>query len=162
MTDKEEQEELPSQPLDGEEGSGTCLEICDEEETQESLSSPPKSGPGEGGTELPTFGNKCSCVMCFSKDVPRDPEGRTESMQADDMLDTVDLGNNSTVRKPKKRRKKERTFLDKKTKEKCTSKSPRQQQNCWPTGPTWKEGENESAETCQDQEEKERQTPLYS
>nr|AAI14822.1 SP140 nuclear body protein-like [Bos taurus] len=106
MTDKEEQEELPSQPLDGEEGSGTCLEICDEEETQESLSSPPKSGPGEGGTELPTFGNKCSCVMCFSKDVPRDPEGRTESMQADDMLDTVDLGNNSTVRKPKKRRSK--------------------------------------------------------
>uniref|UniRef100_A0A4W2D9P9 SP140 nuclear body protein n=1 Tax=Bos indicus x Bos taurus TaxID=30522 RepID=A0A4W2D9P9_BOBOX len=108
MTDKEEQEELPSQPLDGEEGSGTCLEICDEEETQESLSSPPKSGPGEGGTELPTFGNKCSCVMCFSKDVPRDPEGRTESMQADDMLDTVDLGNNSTVRKPKKRRKKKK------------------------------------------------------
>nr|XP_014332282.1 PREDICTED: LOW QUALITY PROTEIN: nuclear body protein SP140 [Bos mutus] len=105
MTDKEEQEELPSQPLDGEEGSGTCLEICDEEETQESLSSPPKSGPG---TELPTFGNKCSCVMCFSKDVPRDPEGRTESMQADDMLDTVDLGNNSTVRKPKKRRKKKK------------------------------------------------------
>ncbi|XP_027371618.1 nuclear body protein SP140 isoform X20 [Bos indicus x Bos taurus] len=78
MTDKEEQEELPSQPLDGE------------------------------GTELPTFGNKCSCVMCFSKDVPRDPEGRTESMQADDMLDTVDLGNNSTVRKPKKRRKKKK------------------------------------------------------
>ena len=30
--------------------------------------------------------------------------------------------------------------------------SPRQQQSCWPTGPTWKEGENESAETCQDQE----------
>nr|XP_025134201.1 nuclear body protein SP140 isoform X8 [Bubalus bubalis] len=78
MTDKEEQEELPSQPLDGE------------------------------GTKRPTFGNKCSCVMCFSKDVPRDPEGRTESMQADDTIDMVDLGNNSTVRKPKKRRKKKK------------------------------------------------------
>ncbi|XP_044793870.1 nuclear body protein SP140 isoform X8 [Bubalus bubalis] len=78
MTDKEEQEELPSQPLDGE------------------------------GTKRPTFGNQCSCVMCFSKDVPRDPEGRTESMQADDTIDMVDLGNNSTVRKPKKRRKKKR------------------------------------------------------
>ena len=38
------------------------------------------------GTELPTFGNKCSCVMCFSKDVPGSPEGRTESTQADDMI----------------------------------------------------------------------------
>ncbi|XP_043301266.1 nuclear body protein SP140 isoform X8 [Cervus canadensis] len=79
MTDIEEQDELPSQPLyDGE------------------------------GTELPTFGNKCSCVMCFSKDVPRSPEGRTESTQADDMIDTADLGNNSTVRKLKRRRKKKK------------------------------------------------------
>nr|XP_020751639.1 nuclear body protein SP140 isoform X4 [Odocoileus virginianus texanus] len=79
MTDKEEQDELPSQPLsDGE------------------------------GTELPTFGNKCSCVMCFSKDVPRSPEGRTESTQADDMIDMADLGKNSTVRKLKRRRKKKK------------------------------------------------------
>ncbi|XP_040084071.1 nuclear body protein SP140 isoform X2 [Oryx dammah] len=78
MSDKEEQEELPSQPLDGE------------------------------GTELPTFGNECSCVMCFSKDVPRIPEGRTESMQAGDKRDTADLGNNSTVRKPKRRRRKKK------------------------------------------------------
>ncbi|XP_055253374.1 nuclear body protein SP140-like protein isoform X1 [Moschus berezovskii] len=104
MTDKEE-EELPSQPIrDGEEGNGTCLEMC-EEETQESLSSPPKSGPG---TELPMFGNQCPCVMCFSKDVPRGPEGRTESMQAGDVIDTVDFGNNSTVRKLKRRRKKKK------------------------------------------------------
>ena len=30
--------------------------------------------------------------MCFSKDVPRDPEGRTESMQADDMLGKATWG----------------------------------------------------------------------
>ncbi|XP_068823342.1 nuclear body protein SP140 isoform X5 [Capricornis sumatraensis] len=79
MSDKEEQEELPSQPLDGEE------------------------------TELPTFGNECFCVMCFRKEVPRIPEGRTESMQAGDNRDTADLGNNSAVRKPKRRRRKRRS-----------------------------------------------------
>ncbi|XP_068823341.1 nuclear body protein SP140 isoform X4 [Capricornis sumatraensis] len=78
MSDKEEQEELPSQPLDGEE------------------------------TELPTFGNECFCVMCFRKEVPRIPEGRTESMQAGDNRDTADLGNNSAVRKPKRRRRKKK------------------------------------------------------
>uniref|UniRef100_A0A8C2ND05 HSR domain-containing protein n=1 Tax=Capra hircus TaxID=9925 RepID=A0A8C2ND05_CAPHI len=103
MSDKEEQEELPSQPLDGEEGSGTCFEICDEEETQEFLSSPPKSGPE---TELPVFGNECSCVMCFRKEVRRVPEERIESMQDGDNRDTADLGNNSAVRKPKRRRSK--------------------------------------------------------
>ncbi|XP_013828671.2 PREDICTED: nuclear body protein SP140 isoform X5 [Capra hircus] len=105
MSDKEEQEELPSQPLDGEEGSGTCFEICDEEETQEFLSSPPKSGPE---TELPVFGNECSCVMCFRKEVRRVPEERIESMQEGDNRDTADLGNNSAVRKPKRRRRKKK------------------------------------------------------
>ncbi|XP_069434626.1 nuclear body protein SP140 isoform X5 [Ovis canadensis] len=105
MSDKEEQEELPSQPLDGEEGSGTCFEICDEEETQEFLSPPPKSGPE---TELPMFGNECSCVMCFGEEVRRIPEERTENMQAGDNRDTADLGNNSAVRKPKRRRRKKK------------------------------------------------------
>ena len=37
--------------------------------------------------ELPTSGNgKCSCVMCFSKDVPGGPEGSTESKEASDMM----------------------------------------------------------------------------
>ncbi|XP_061243720.1 nuclear body protein SP140-like protein isoform X22 [Bos javanicus] len=128
----EPKEVLSLLPAEGEEDNNACCVICEEEEPQEALSSPSRCEPescdpeasqmtdkeeqeelpsqpldGEG-TELPTFGNKCSCVMCFSKDVPRDPEGRTESMQADDMLDTVDLGNNSTVRKPKKRRKKKK------------------------------------------------------
>uniref|UniRef100_A0A8C9BUN4 Nuclear body protein SP140-like n=1 Tax=Phocoena sinus TaxID=42100 RepID=A0A8C9BUN4_PHOSS len=105
MTNKEEPEELPSQPLcDGEEGSSTCSEVCDEEEPQESLSSLPKSG---AGAEPPTFGNeKCSCVMCFSKYVPGGPEGSTESKEASDMMDTVDLGNNSTLGKLKRKRSK--------------------------------------------------------
>ncbi|XP_069434652.1 nuclear body protein SP140 isoform X29 [Ovis canadensis] len=78
MSDKEEQEELPSQPLDGEE------------------------------TELPMFGNECSCVMCFGEEVRRIPEERTENMQAGDNRDTADLGNNSAVRKPKRRRRKKK------------------------------------------------------
>ncbi|XP_033715466.1 nuclear body protein SP140-like protein isoform X12 [Tursiops truncatus] len=80
MTNKEEPEKLPSQPL------------CDGE-----------------GAEPPTFGNeKCSCVICFSKDVPGGPEGSTESKEASDMMDTVDLGNNSTLGKPKRKRKKKK------------------------------------------------------
>ncbi|XP_057406705.1 nuclear body protein SP140 isoform X6 [Balaenoptera acutorostrata] len=107
MTNEEEPEELPSQPLcDGEEGSSTCSEMCDEEEPQESLSSLPKRG---AVAELPTSGNgKCSCVMCFSKDVPGGPEGSTESKEASDMMDTVDLGNNSTLGKLKRKRKKKK------------------------------------------------------
>nr|XP_060157727.1 nuclear body protein SP140 isoform X2 [Globicephala melas] len=136
MTNKEEPEKLPSQPLcDGEEGSSTCSEVCDEEKPQESLSSLPKSGAVSGklealqmntegdseeltssppsyngqGAEPPTFGNeKCSCVICFSKDVPGGPEGSTESKEASDMMDTVDLGNNSTLGKPKRKRKKKK------------------------------------------------------
>ncbi|XP_057601661.1 nuclear body protein SP140-like protein isoform X2 [Hippopotamus amphibius kiboko] len=136
MTNKEIPEELPSQPLcDGKEDSSTCLEMCDEEELQESLSSLRKSGPGSGNlealqmntegdseeltssplscdaqrAELPTIGNKkCSCVMCFSKDVPGTPEGRTENKQASDMMDTVDVGNNSTLGKLKRKRKKKK------------------------------------------------------
>ncbi|KAM9085826.1 nuclear body protein SP140 isoform 9-T9 [Megaptera novaeangliae] len=106
MTNEEEPEELPSQPLcDGEEGSSTYSEMCDEE-PQESLSSLPKRG---AGAELPTFVNeKCSCVMCFSKDVPGGPEGSTESKEASDMMDTVDLGNNSTLGKLKRKRKKKK------------------------------------------------------
>ncbi|XP_059963146.1 nuclear body protein SP140-like isoform X4 [Mesoplodon densirostris] len=136
MTNEEEPEELPSQPLcDGEEGSSTCSEMCDEEEPQESLSSLPKSGAVSGklealrmntegdyedltssppsydrqGTELPTVGNeKCPCVMCFSKDVPRGPEGSTESKEASARMDTVDLRNNSTLGKLKRKRKKKK------------------------------------------------------
>ncbi|KAM9736718.1 nuclear body protein SP140 isoform 1-T1 [Dama dama] len=127
------EEVLSLLPAEGGEDNNACYVIREKEEPQEAPSSPPRYEPvscdpeasqmtdieeqdelpsqplydGEG-TELPTFGNKCSCVMCFSKDVPRSPEGRTESTQADDMIDTADLGNNSTVRKLKRRRKKKK------------------------------------------------------
>nr|XP_012416319.1 PREDICTED: nuclear body protein SP140 [Odobenus rosmarus divergens] len=88
------------------EGSSACLEMCDEEEPQEDLSLPPESG---SGAELPAYGNKkCSCVMCFSKDVPEGPEASTASSQARDMMDTVDLGNNSSSGKLKRKRRKKK------------------------------------------------------
>ncbi|XP_061044244.1 nuclear body protein SP140 isoform X10 [Eubalaena glacialis] len=121
-------------PVEGEEDNNACWEVCDKEEPQEASNSPPgcesvscdpeasqmtnEEEPEElpsqplcdgEGAELPTFGNeKCSCVMCFSKDVPGGPEGSTESKEASDMMDTVDLGNNSTLGKLKRKRKKKK------------------------------------------------------
>ncbi|XP_030891686.1 nuclear body protein SP140-like isoform X4 [Leptonychotes weddellii] len=106
MISEEEPEEVLKQLLcDGEaEGSSACLEMRDEEEPQEDLSLPPESG---SGAELPAYGNqKCSCVMCSSKDVPEGPEASTASSQARDTMDTVDLGNNSSSGKLKRKRSK--------------------------------------------------------
>ncbi|XP_065736257.1 nuclear body protein SP140-like [Phocoena phocoena] len=145
----EPKEVLSLLPVEGEEGSSTCSEVCDEEEPQESLSSLPKSGAVSGklealqmntegdseeltssplsyngqGAEPPTFGNeKCSCVMCFSKYVPGGPEGSTESKEASDMMDTVDLGNNSTLGKLKRKRKKKKGHSWSRVKMKCQRK----------------------------------------
>ncbi|XP_077927549.1 nuclear body protein SP140-like protein isoform X2 [Halichoerus grypus] len=136
MISEEEPEEVLRQLLcDGEEGSSACLEMCDEEEPQEDLSLPPESGSvsreletlqmnreeeseelisslltydGQGA-ELPAYGNKkCSCVMCFSKDVPEGPEASTANSQARDTMDTVDLGNNSSSGKLKRKRRKKK------------------------------------------------------
>ncbi|XP_012497933.1 PREDICTED: nuclear body protein SP140 [Propithecus coquereli] len=50
MTNEEEPEQVPSQLLgDGEDSNSLCSEMCDREEPQETLSSPPESGPGEEG-----------------------------------------------------------------------------------------------------------------
>ncbi|XP_030891683.1 nuclear body protein SP140-like isoform X1 [Leptonychotes weddellii] len=135
MISEEEPEEVLKQLLcDGEaEGSSACLEMRDEEEPQEDLSLPPESGSVSGkvetlqmnreeeseelisslltydgqGAELPAYGNqKCSCVMCSSKDVPEGPEASTASSQARDTMDTVDLGNNSSSGKLKRKRSK--------------------------------------------------------
>lgn len=39
------------------------------------------------GAELPAYGNeKCSCVICFSKDVTEGPEAITASSQACDTM----------------------------------------------------------------------------
>ncbi|XP_072652696.1 nuclear body protein SP140 isoform X4 [Canis lupus baileyi] len=106
MISEEEPEEMPSQVLsDGEESSSACLEMCDQEDLQEDLSSPPESG----SAELPAYGNeKCSCVMCSSKYVPEGPEASTASSQACDTMDTADLGNNSSSGKLKRKRRRKK------------------------------------------------------
>ncbi|XP_028338286.1 nuclear body protein SP140-like protein isoform X3 [Physeter macrocephalus] len=113
MTNKEVPEELPSQPLCDGEGSSTCSEMCDEEEPQESLSSLPKSGTVSGKLEalqMNTEGDSeeltSSPLSYDGHDVPGGPEGSTESKEASDKMDTVDLGNNSTLGKLKRKRKK--------------------------------------------------------
>ncbi|XP_034511247.1 nuclear body protein SP140-like protein isoform X10 [Ailuropoda melanoleuca] len=147
MTGEEEPEEVPRQLLcDGEEGSSACLEMCDEEERQEDSSSSPGSGsvsgeletlrmnreedseeltssllPNDGqGAELPAYGNeKCSCVICFSKDVTEGPEAITASSQACDTMDTVDLGNNSASGKRKRKRRKKKGHAWTRVKKRC-------------------------------------------
>ncbi|XP_047302372.1 nuclear body protein SP140-like protein isoform X6 [Homo sapiens] len=51
---------------------------------------------------------KCSYVMCFSGEVPESPEARKESDQACGKMDTVDIANNSTLGKPKRKRRKKK------------------------------------------------------
>uniref|UniRef100_A0A8C3VZH5 Nuclear body protein SP140 n=1 Tax=Catagonus wagneri TaxID=51154 RepID=A0A8C3VZH5_9CETA len=131
MTRQGEPEQgLSLSPAKGEEDSSTCWETCNEQEPQEALNSPPRCGPASGeleafqvnpegdleeiassplsckgqGAELPANeSEKCSCVMCFSKDVPVDPEARN---QAGDKMATVDSGNTSTLGKLKRKRRK--------------------------------------------------------
>ncbi|XP_059249668.1 nuclear body protein SP140-like isoform X3 [Mustela nigripes] len=132
MISEGEPVEVPRQVLcDGEaEGNSACLEMCDEEEPQEDLNSLPESESVsgkletlqmnreeeseelssrlllcDGEAELPADGNeKCSCVMCFSKDVPEGPE----SSQTCDMRDTVDLENTSSSGRLKRKRRKKK------------------------------------------------------
>ncbi|PNJ20269.1 SP140 isoform 2 [Pongo abelii] len=122
-------------PGEGEEGSDDCSEMCDGEEPQEASSSLARRGSvsseledrpmneeGESeelassllhddvpGAEQSAYENeKCSCVMCFSEEVPGSPEARMGSDQACGTMDTVDIGNNSTLGKPKRQRRKKR------------------------------------------------------
>ncbi|XP_047401022.1 nuclear body protein SP140-like protein isoform X2 [Sciurus carolinensis] len=61
------------------------------------------------GAEQPAQGNEtCSCVMCFSNNVPEGPGARADSSQAQDMTDTVNTGNNATLGKPKRKRRKKK------------------------------------------------------
>nr|XP_054361940.1 nuclear body protein SP140-like protein isoform X3 [Mirounga angustirostris] len=74
--------------------SGYFSELSHTEEPQESSGSVLRSG---SGAEPQGLGNeKCSCVMCFSEGISRGQGARTESSQASDMMDTMDIGNNST------------------------------------------------------------------
>ncbi|XP_045874768.1 nuclear autoantigen Sp-100 isoform X3 [Meles meles] len=74
--------------------SANSSELSRTEEPQESSSSVLRSGSGAEPQGLGS--EKCSCVMCFSEGISRDQGARTESSQASDMMDTVDIGNNST------------------------------------------------------------------
>uniref|UniRef100_A0A2K5M9S4 SP140 nuclear body protein n=1 Tax=Cercocebus atys TaxID=9531 RepID=A0A2K5M9S4_CERAT len=122
-------------PDEGEEGSGDCSQMCDGEEPQEASSSLARCGSVSGeledhpmneegeseelassllhddvsGAEQSAYENeKCSCVMCFSEEVPGGPEVKMESDQACGTMDTVDIGNNSTLGKPKRKKRKKR------------------------------------------------------
>ncbi|XP_016053164.1 PREDICTED: nuclear body protein SP140-like [Miniopterus natalensis] len=106
---KEEPEEMSSQLLCNGEVSGE-LEApqVDREGDPEEPASSLMCHDGQGA-ELPAGENEdYSCVMCFSDDVPGGPEARTESSQACDTIDPVDLGSNSTLGKPKRKRKKKK------------------------------------------------------
>nr|XP_005574593.1 PREDICTED: nuclear body protein SP140 isoform X2 [Macaca fascicularis] len=122
-------------PDEGEEGSDDCSQMCDGEEPQEASSSLARCGSVSGeledhpmneegeseelassllhddvsGAEQSAYENeKCSCVMCFSEEVPEGPEVKMESDQACGTMDTVDIGNNSTLGKPKRKKRKKR------------------------------------------------------
>uniref|UniRef100_A0A8C0P061 SP140 nuclear body protein n=1 Tax=Canis lupus familiaris TaxID=9615 RepID=A0A8C0P061_CANLF len=77
MISEEEPEEMPSQVLsDGEESSSACLEMCDQEDLQEDLSSPPESGSGKGGdmAGFPSlFSNGQRVFHCVSISLPHFP-----------------------------------------------------------------------------------------
>ncbi|XP_030772995.1 nuclear body protein SP140-like protein [Rhinopithecus roxellana] len=63
----------------------------------------------EQGAEQPACENeKCSYVTGFSKEVPESPEAKMENDQACGKMDTVDIGNNSTLGKPKRKRKRKK------------------------------------------------------
>ncbi|XP_035582490.1 nuclear autoantigen Sp-100 isoform X4 [Zalophus californianus] len=93
--------------------SGNFSELSHTEEPQESSGSVLRSG---SGAEPQGLGNeKCSCVMCFSEGISRGQGARTESSQASDMMDTMDIGNNSTSGKHNEKIRKKRRSIHKKS-----------------------------------------------
>nr|XP_010954335.2 LOW QUALITY PROTEIN: nuclear body protein SP140 [Camelus bactrianus] len=101
----EEPEEVPSQPLRDGEVSGELEALQTNTEELEEPTCNPLSCDGQGAELSKDGQEKCSCVMCFSEDVPGGPEARTKNNQADDVMDTANLGSSSTLRKPKRKRK---------------------------------------------------------
>uniref|UniRef100_A0A8D2FLI9 SP140 nuclear body protein n=1 Tax=Theropithecus gelada TaxID=9565 RepID=A0A8D2FLI9_THEGE len=135
ITNEGEPEKGLCLPDEREEGSDDCSQMCDGEEPQEASSSLARCGSVSGeledhpmneegeaeelassllhddvsGAEQSAYENeKCSCVMCFSEEVPGGPEVKMESDQACGTMDTVDIGNNSTLGKPKRKKRKKR------------------------------------------------------
>ncbi|XP_048664663.1 nuclear body protein SP140-like protein isoform X3 [Marmota marmota marmota] len=133
---EEEPQEAPcSSPGHAPEGNSCCFQMSDEEEAQEGLGSPPAGEPVSGeledrqtnkegeseeltsnllcsdgqDTEQPAQGNKkCTCVMCFSRDVPGGSGTGADSSQAQDAMDTVNIGNQAALGKPKSKRRKKK------------------------------------------------------
>ncbi|XP_054405926.1 nuclear body protein SP140 isoform X6 [Pongo abelii] len=111
----------PQVTNEGEPEKGLGL-LPDEGEVSSELEDRPMNEEGESeelassllhddvpGAEQSAYENeKCSCVMCFSEEVPGSPEARMGSDQACGTMDTVDIGNNSTLGKPKRQRRKKR------------------------------------------------------
>ncbi|XP_032210214.1 nuclear autoantigen Sp-100 [Mustela erminea] len=93
--------------------SANYSELSDTEEPQESSSSVLRSGSGAEPQGLGSA--KCSCVMCFSEGISRDQGERTESSQASDIMDTVDIGNNSTSGKHNEKIRRKRRHIHKKS-----------------------------------------------
>ncbi|KAM5324710.1 nuclear autoantigen Sp-100 [Glossophaga mutica] len=90
--------------------SGDSSKLNSEEEPQATFSSAPRSW---SGAELQGLGNeKCSCIMCLPKGVPRGQEARTENSQASDM-EIMDTGRNSTLEKHSGKRREKRRHIDK-------------------------------------------------
>ncbi|KAM7104414.1 nuclear body protein SP140 isoform 4-T4 [Molossus nigricans] len=108
-----------SQMTQGKPEEVMCHLLCDGEVSGE-LEAPQMGRVGESeeltssllpcdAQELQVGGNeKYSCVTCFSNDMPEGLEARTESSQACDKKDNVDLENNSTLGKLKRKRKKKK------------------------------------------------------
>ncbi|XP_036110089.1 nuclear autoantigen Sp-100 isoform X3 [Molossus molossus] len=86
--------------------SDDSSELSNGEEPQETSSSALRNG---SGAELQGTGNEeCPCVMCSSKGVPRGQEAKTESTQASDMMDNMDIGRKSTLGKHSRKRRRKR------------------------------------------------------
>ncbi|XP_023379617.1 nuclear autoantigen Sp-100 isoform X8 [Pteropus vampyrus] len=87
---------------------GDYSELNNREEHQETSSSALRH---ESGAELQELGiEKCSCVMCFSKGVPRSQEARTEGSHASDMMDAMDIEYNSTLEKQSEKRREKKRY----------------------------------------------------
>ncbi|GAB5576068.1 nuclear body protein SP140 isoform X4 [Prionailurus iriomotensis] len=101
MTSEEAPEKVPSQVLyDGEDSSSDCLEMYYEEDPQEDWSSPPES-------ESSAYG-ELEAVQINSEE---ELEELTSSLLPSDGQDTVDLRNNSTSGKLKRKRTEKRKAI---------------------------------------------------
>ncbi|XP_042535048.1 nuclear body protein SP140 isoform X6 [Dipodomys spectabilis] len=157
MTNEGAAEKMLNQPPGSTEERDTAgLEINPEKEPQDALCSPPRNGPvscdpsafqmtNEGAaekmlnqppgsteeTEQSARGNEqCPCVMCSTKYVPEGPEEKMESSQVHKTQDNPDVENDTTTRKPKRKRRRKKGH-------KWTKIKRRRPQNTYKKG-SWK------------------------